>query len=318
MSGFASETPVVGVRDSGGGTRRGNQSGGGRAAHERVRFRYVWPSMIIHLMCLGVIWTGVSWTAAAVAGALFVGRMFVITGWYHRYFSHRTFKTHRATQAVFAFLGTTTAQRGPIWWAAHHREHHRHSDEEPDIHSPGIRGFIYAHMGWFNSDRGMATHEAAVPDWLKVPEIRWIDRNHLIGPLSLAVAMFGLGEALRAWVPGLGTDGWQMLVWGFAISTTLLYHGTFTINSLAHMFGSRRFPTTDDSRNNLLLALLTLGEGWHNNHHYHPGSARQGFYWWEIDVTYYVLKAMSWVGLVWDLNPVPERVYAAAERARGG
>lgn len=275
------------------------------------------PSLVIHAMCLGVIWTGISWTAAIVALMLFLGRMFIITAFYHRYFSHRTFRVHRLTQALAAFLGTTCAQRGPIWWAAHHREHHRHSDTEPDIHSPGLRGLIYAHMGWFNSDRGMMTMWRAVPDWQKVPELLWIERHHLLGPLTLAGLMFGLGWGLERWAPELGTSGLQMLVWGFAISTTLLYHATFTINSLAHMFGSRRFNTTDDSRNNWLLALLTLGEGWHNNHHYYPGSARQGFYWWEFDPTYYVLRLLKLVGLVWDINPVPSRVYAAADRAKG-
>jgi stearoyl-CoA desaturase (delta-9 desaturase) len=284
------------------------------APEERVRVRHVLPSMVIHAMCLGVIWVGFSWVAAGVAAALFLGRMFIITAFYHRYFSHRTFRVHRVTQALAAFAGTTCAQRGPIWWAAHHREHHRHSDHEPDIHSPGLRGVIYAHMGWFNSDRGMKTMWPAVPDWQKVPELLWIERNHLIGPIVLGLAMFGLGAILERFAPGLGTSGWQMLVWGFAISTTLLYHATFTINSLAHMFGSRRFATADDSRNNWLLAVLTLGEGWHNNHHYYPGSARQGFYWWEFDPTYYVLRLLGMVGLVWDINPVPSRVYAAAER----
>lgn len=270
------------------------------------------PYLSIHALCLGVIWVGWSWTAVGVAAALYLGRMFVITGFYHRYFSHRTFKMHRATQAVFAFLGTTTAQRGPIWWASHHRDHHRHSDQEPDIHSPVIHKLLWSHMGWFLSDAGLSMNKKAVPDLLKVPELRWIDRFHMAGPLALAAGAFLLGWGLQAWAPGLGTNGPQMFVWAFAISTALLYHGTFTINSLAHMFGSRRFRTKDDSRNNFLLALITLGEGWHNNHHHYPGTARQGFYWWEFDPTYYGLWVLEKLGIVWELRRVPAHVYAAA------
>jgi stearoyl-CoA desaturase (delta-9 desaturase) len=213
---------------------------------------------------------------------------------------------------VFAFLGTTTAQRGPIWWASHHREHHRHSDQEPDIHSPVIHKLLWSHMGWFLSDAGLSMNKKAVPDLLKVPELRWIDRFHMAGPLALAAAAFLLGWALAVWAPGLGTNGPQMFVWAFAISTALLYHGTFTINSLAHMFGSRRFRTKDDSRNNFLLALITLGEGWHNNHHHYPGTARQGFYWWEFDPTYYGLWVLEKLGIVWELRRVPAHVYAAS------
>lgn len=275
------------------------------------------PYISIHLLCLGVLWVGWSWAAVGVAAAAYLIRMFVITAFYHRYFSHRTFRTHRVTQFLFAFLGTTSAQRGPIWWAAHHREHHRHSDEPPDKHSPVQHGIVWSHMGWFLSDEGMRTNAKAVPDLLKLPELRWIDRYHLVGPLALAGFMFALGWALERWSPGLGTSGWQMFVWGFAVSTTVLYHGTFTINSLAHRFGTRRFETRDDSRNNFWLSLITLGEGWHNNHHYYPGAARQGFYWWEVDPTYYVLLAMERLGVVWDVRRVPSRVLAAAGRGDG-
>lgn len=269
-------------------------------------------------MCVGLIWVGVSWVAVLVCAGLFFGRMFIITAFYHRYFSHRTFRMHRLTQFVIAFLGTTTAQRGPVWWAAHHRDHHRHSDEEDDIHSPHQHGLLWSHMGWFLSDHGKHTNWKAVPDWAKFPELVWLERWHLLGPLVLMGGMFVLGALLEAVAPGLGTNGWQMFVWGFAVSTTLLYHATFTINSIAHTHGSRRFNTGDDSRNNWLLALLTLGEGWHNNHHYFPGSARQGFYWWEIDISYYLLRGMQMIGMIWDLRPVPERVYEAAERHRAG
>ncbi len=279
-----------------------------------VRCLNTLPFISIHAIGLGVIWVGWSPAAVIVCGGLFLLRMFIITAFYHRYFSHRAFKTHRVTQLLAATIGTTCAQRGPVWWAAHHRDHHRHSDHEPDIHSPRIHGLVWSHMIWFLTEAGFKTNWRAVPDWARYRELVWVERLHLLGPIGLALSMAALGWALQAWVPSLETGPVQMLVWGFAISTVLLYHTTFTINSLAHMIGSRRFETNDDSRNNLVLAILTFGEGWHNNHHYFPGSARQGFYWWEVDLTYYVLRALSWTGLVWDLNPVPHRVYEAARR----
>jgi len=287
-----------------------------RSGDLRVRALGTVPFISIHLIALGAIWAGVSWVAVVVCVGLVLARMFVITAFYHRYFSHRAFKTHRVTQFVFAFLGTTCAQRGPVWWAAHHREHHRKSDQEGDIHSPHVFDVVWSHMGWFLSVAGFRTDWSNVPDWGKYPELVWLEKWHLVGPLTLMAAMFALGVALEAWAPALGTSGWQMFVWGFGVSTVLLYHSTFTINSLAHLFGSRRFDTKDESRNNWALALLTFGEGWHNNHHFYPGSARQGFYWWELDLTYLALRLMEKLGLVWDLNPVPARVYEAAERAR--
>jgi stearoyl-CoA desaturase (delta-9 desaturase) len=308
---------MAGMVDVGGSAAAGvgvvGEGGVARGGGSRIRLSNVVPYLSIHAICLGAIWTGWSWAAVGVCAALFLVRMFVITGFYHRYFSHRTFKAGRIVQFIAAFIGTTTAQRGPIWWAAHHRNHHRHSDEPPDLHSPRLFGLFWSHMGWFLSDDGFKTDWKQVPDWAKVRELVWLDKWHLIGPLTLAFGTYGLGAALGAFAPTLGTSGWQMFVWGFGISTTLLYHSTFTINSLAHTIGSRRFATSDDSRNNFVLALLTLGEGWHNNHHHFPGSARQGFYWWEIDPTYYALRGMQAVGLISGLRPVPARVYRDAE-----
>jgi stearoyl-CoA desaturase (delta-9 desaturase) len=129
----------------------------------------------------------------------------------------------------------------------------------------------------------------------------------------MGVSLFGFGVLLNSLFPALGTSGFQMLVWGFFISTTILYHGTFTVNSLAHRWGSRRFRTTDDSRNNLFIALITLGEGWHNNHHRYLSSERQGFYWWEIDVSHYILTMLSWMGIVWELKTPPKSIYEEAK-----
>lgn len=268
----------------------------------------------IHLACFAALWVGFSWVALAVCLALYVIRMFAITGIYHRYFSHRSYQTSRVMQFLFAFLGCTAAQKGPIWWASHHRHHHRHSDTEEDIHSPIVQGIYFAHVGWVLSSQFVEPRLDLVKDLTKYPELRMLEKYNVVPAILLAVATFFLGVWLQAAYPQLGTSGPQMLVWGFFISTVLLYHGTFCINSFTHLIGKRRFPSNDHSRNNLFLALITLGEGWHNNHHYYPGSERQGFYWWEIDISHYILTVMSWVGLVWDLRTPPARVYEAAEK----
>jgi stearoyl-CoA desaturase (delta-9 desaturase) len=263
------------------------------------------PFFLVHAICLFAFAVGFSWVAFSVGVALYVLRMFAITGFYHRYFSHRTFKTSRAGQFIFGLLGASAAQRGPIWWAAHHRHHHHHSDRPEDVHSPVQHGFWWSHMGWFLSKKYFAADLSRVKDLLKYPELRFLDRFDVIVPTVLGVAVFLLGVLLKHVAPGLGTSGWQMLIWGFFISTVALYHGTYTINSLSHVFGRQRYRTGDTSRNNLLLAIITLGEGWHNNHHHYPATARQGFYWWEIDVTFYLLKVLSFFGLIWDVRPVP-------------
>jgi stearoyl-CoA desaturase (delta-9 desaturase) len=273
------------------------------------------PFIGVHLACLGVIWTGWSPVALAVAVGLYFLRMFAITGFYHRYFSHRSFRASRPAQFVFALLGASAAQRGPIWWAAHHRAHHAHPDEPADIHSPVQHGFWWSHMGWFLSRHHYDADPRRVRDLLRFPELKWLDDNDFVVPVALALLLFLAGAALERWAPGLGTDAWQMLVWGFFVSTVALYHGTYTINSLAHRFGRRRFDTGDESRNSFWLALITLGEGWHNNHHHYPVSARQGFYWWEVDLTYYGLKLLAALGLVRDLKPVPDSVLARGRKS---
>ena len=273
------------------------------------------PFLGLHLACLGVIWVGWSPFAVFFALALYFVRMFAITGFYHRYFSHKTFKTSRAFQFVFALWGNSAVQRGPLWWAAHHRLHHKHSDQEEDVHSPHHNSFWWSHIGWIMSKANFATHLNQVPELAKFPELRFLDRFDSLVPLALFAGSFGLGALLDYLAPGLGTSGLQLLVWT-VISTVVLFHGTCTINSLSHMFGWRRFETKDKSRNNPLLALITLGEGWHNNHHHYPATVRQGFKWWEYDVTYYTLRVMSWCGIIWDLKPVPIAVMQGARRRR--
>lgn len=272
---------------------------------DRIDWLRAVPFIALHLACLGVFWVGVSPVALGVAAALYALRMFALTGFYHRYFSHRSFRTSRAVQFVFAAIGACCVQRGPLWWASHHRSHHAHADTALDPHSPGLTGFLWSHMGWFLTPRAFPAQWARIRDLSKYPELRWLDRYDIAMPVALAVLLFGLGALLERIAPTWGTSGMQMLVWGFFVSTVVLFHATVTINSLAHRFGARRYDTRDDSRNNPWLALITFGEGWHNNHHFYPGSARQGFHWWEIDLTWYGLRLMAALGLVWDLKPVP-------------
>ncbi|KAB7777442.1 hypothetical protein NB699_000669 [Xanthomonas sacchari] len=286
------------------------------ARADRIDWLRAAPYIGLHLACLSVFWVGVSWFAVGMAVAMYAVRMFALTGFYHRYFAHRAFKTSRPVQFLFAAIGATCVQRGPLWWAAHHRNHHRHTDTPADPHSPRQHGFWWSHSGWFLTPRGFRTDWEAIPDLRRFPELRFLDRFDLLLPVLLALALFLLGEWLQQHVPQLGTDGPQLLVWGFFVSTVALFHATFTINSLAHRFGSRRFDTRDDSRNNLWLALLTFGEGWHNNHHFFPGAARQGFRWWELDLTWYGLKALSWTRVIRELKPVPAGLVRAQARAR--
>jgi stearoyl-CoA desaturase (delta-9 desaturase) len=271
-------------------------------------FIRVIPFLALHLACLAALYTGVSAFAVIFALVFFLIRMFAITAFYHRYFAHKTFKTGRVAQFFFAVLGASAAQRGPLWWAAHHRHHHQHSDTENDLHSPHHRGFLWSHIGWFTCDAGFAMDTRKVRDWMKFPELRFINRFDSLVPALTGVAIYVLGEALSVWAPELGTNGLQLLTWGFFISTVVLFHATVSINSLSHVWGKRRFDTSDNSRNNPWLALLTLGEGWHNNHHRWPQSVRQGFRWYEIDITWYGLWLLARLGIVWDLNPIPRHI----------
>jgi stearoyl-CoA desaturase (delta-9 desaturase) len=264
--------------------------------------------LLMHLACLLAVWTGVSTTAFVVCLTLYVVRMFAITAGFHRLFAHRSYRTGRVFQFLMAFIGTASYQKGPLWWSAHHRRHHLYTDEEQDLHSPITRTFWQSHVGWFLTRESQATDWKLISNLTKYGDLRFLDRYYSLPPALLAASMFLLGAALERYAPSLGTSGWQMLVWGFFVSTVLLYHGTFTVNSLAHIFGSRRYATEDNSRNNLFVAIITLGEGWHNNHHHYPSSERQGFYWWEVDFSHYTLRALSWIGVVWDLRTPPSSI----------
>lgn len=273
---------------------------------ESIDWIRVVPFIILHVSPIAVLWVGWSETALLFCLVTFTLRMFAITAFYHRYFSHRTYRTSRALQFLFAVFGATACQRGPLWWAAIHRKHHRFADSPADPHS-AARGLFWSHMGWFLSRRHFATDYRYVKDLARFPELVWIDRFDVAATALFAFGVYVAGLILEIWVPDANTTALQVLVWGYFVSTLVLIHASLLINSLNHTIGTRRYPTRCSSRNNLWLALLTLGEGWHNNHHHYPNAARQGFFWWELDVTYYVLRCMAWCGLIWDLKEVPER-----------
>jgi stearoyl-CoA desaturase (delta-9 desaturase) len=221
----------------------------------------------------------------------------------HRYFSHRTYSTSRAFQFVLALLATTTVQQGALWWASMHRHHHRTSDQPEDFHSPLQRGFWFAHLGWVFSPRAQRMDWDGIKDFSGFPELRWLNRYFMAVQGGFAAVLIAVG-------------GMHALVWGLLVSTVLLWKCTYCINSLTHVLGHRRFPTRDSSGNSLGLALITFGEGWHNNHHYYPGSMMQGFYWWQVDATGYVIRALAAVGLVWGIRKAPPEVLAMGRRRR--
>ena len=274
------------------------------------------PFLGLHLACFAVIWVGWSWFAVGWAVALYALRMLAITGFYHRYFSHKSFKTSRGFQLVLAVAGNSAAQRGPLWWAGHHRHHHQASDQPEDVHSPKHHGLLWSHVGWILSRPNFRTRLEHVPDLARFAELRFLDRFDSLVPAVLIGAACALGAALDAWAPMLGVTALQLGVWTL-ISTVVLFHGTFTINSLSHLFGSRRFETPDTSRNNPLLAAITMGEGWHNNHHHSPRSARSGLAFYEFDPTWWMLIGLAKLGLIWDLHPVPVHVMERARIGRG-
>ncbi len=263
--------------------------------HDDIVYPSAIPFVIVHLACFAAFFTGVSATSLWLCFGLYWLRMFGVTAGYHRYFSHKAYSTSRAFQFVLALLAQSTAQKSVLWWAAKHRHHHLFSDTEHDVHSPRHTGFFYSHLGWIFASRHDHADLTKVQDFTKYPELMWLHRREVAPAVGLGALCFLI-------------DGWTGLVVGFCWSTVLVYHGTFCINSLAHVHGDKRYVTGDDSRNNWWLAIITMGEGWHNNHHAYQSSVRQGFRWYEYDATFYILKALSWVGIVWGLKTPPEAV----------
>jgi stearoyl-CoA desaturase (delta-9 desaturase) len=258
--------------------------------------------VLIHLACLLTLFTGVNTTDLVLCFSMVFVRMFGITGGYHRYFAHRTYRTSRAFQFVLALIGCSSLQKGPLWWAGGHRRHHRYADQPGDMHSPK-RGFWYAHQLWIFDPAWGPTEVDRIRDFARYPELVWMNQWHLVPTTAAAVLCYAIG-------------GFSGLIWGFFVGTVVLLHLTYSINSLAHIWGTRRYETTDTSRNNWLLGILTLGEGWHNNHHHYMTSTRQGFFWWEIDVTYYILRGLAALGIVWDLREPPADVRSSGLTAR--
>ena len=260
--------------------------------HSDIVYPSAIPFVIVHLACIAAIWTGITWQAVVIGIVLYWVRIFAIGAGYHRYFSHRAYATSRVFQFILAVLSQSTAQKSVLWWAAKHRHHHLHSDTEHDVHSPRHKGFFYSHVGWIFAKRHSKTDLVKIADFARFPELMWLHRLELLPAIVLGVLCWLIG-------------GWSGLIVGFFWSTVVLYHATFCINSLAHVLGRKRYVTGDDSRNNWLLAFFTMGEGWHNNHHACQSSVRQGFRWWEFDPTFYILKALSWLRIVWDLKRPP-------------
>jgi stearoyl-CoA desaturase (Delta-9 desaturase) len=268
------------------------------------------PFALVHLGALAVFLVGWSWAAIICAAVTYIARALGITVFYHRGFAHRAFTMRRWVQFSGAWVGASAAQRGPLWWVGTHRIHHRYTDRPGDPHSPVVDGFFYSHVGWLFRKPVLAP--ARVDDLAQFSELRFVDRFHYLAAISVMVSTFVAGVVLNAIDPALHTSGWQMLVWGFFVSTTLLYHATFAVNSLAHQFGKRRFDTKDDSRNNAIVSLLTMGEGWHNNHHRYPVSARQGLTLFEFDPSWWTIRAMASLGWVRNLRAVPAAVWKEA------
>ena len=254
------------------------------------------PFILLHVAALvGLFYFKPNKTLILLCIGSYYLRMFAITAGYHRYFAHRSFKTSRLFQFFLAFLGTTATQKGVLWWASHHRHHHRYSDQENDVHSPVKDTFLWSHVLWILSSKWNETDHNQVRDFKQFKELQFLNNHFFIPVIIYSAILYCMG-------------GIQFFFWGYVVSTVLLWHGTFLVNSVAHLWGSKRYKSGDDSRNNLFIALLTLGEGWHNNHHFYMSSTRQGFFWWEIDISYLILKVLSSFGIVWDIREPPEKI----------
>jgi len=254
----------------------------------------LFPFIAIHLAVAGIFFVETTWTALILCAVAYSFRVWALTAGFHRYFAHRSYKTSRWFQFVIGSIGSASLQRGPIWWAGEHRHHHRFSDHDGDPHSPIKNSVFWSHVGWVMARGESNTDWQGMRDWAMYPELKWLDRFHWIPGALWGVATYAIG-------------GWPGVFWGFFLSTVLVYHVTFCVNSVCHLFGYRRYQTTDMSRNNWIVAILTFGEGWHNNHHHYQSSARQGFAWYEIDISYISLRVLSWFGIVWDVREPTER-----------
>jgi stearoyl-CoA desaturase (Delta-9 desaturase) len=230
-----------------------------------------------------------------------------VTVGFHRLFTHRSFKTTSSMRMLLGALGSAAVEGPMIEWVSNHRKHHQFSDQPGDPHSPhvdrgggwrgALAGLFHAHVGWIFKGGAMASEERYAKDLLADPVARFVDRMFLLWVLAGLAFPFGLGVALTGTIAG-GLTG---LLWGGAVRLFFVHHATFSINSLCHFFGRRRFVTYDESRNLLWLALPTLGEAWHNNHHAFPTSARHGLRWWQLDPSAWLIAGLERFGLAWDV-----------------
>jgi stearoyl-CoA desaturase (delta-9 desaturase) len=256
--------------------------------------------VIMHLACLGVFLVGFSWPALWVAIAMYVIRGMGVTTGYHRLLAHRSYKTNRFIQFVVATAGGLAMQGGPLWWVAHHRAHHRDTDKEGDIHSPVTKGMWQSHMGWMMSNEAFHEQGSNSRDLFKYPELKFLQRHYVWILVLQMLGLYALGSLLSLWYPDTSINGLQCLVWGFFVSTVFLWHVTFSVNSVCHRWGSQDYDSNDASTNNWIIGILGFGEGWHNNHHFYPSSARHGLKWWQVDVTWILIRGLCLVGLASD------------------
>jgi stearoyl-CoA desaturase (delta-9 desaturase) len=244
----------------------------------------------LHVACLAALVVGVDAQALTVLAVTYAVRCFGVAAGFHRYFSHRAFRTGRGFQLTLALAGTLAMQGGVLWWASTHRRHHAVADTPADVHSPHHHGFLYSHCGWALDPANHGVDVRLVRDLARFPELVWLDRWRFLPPAVLAVGLYALGP--------------RVFVWGFLVSTVALYHATLATGSFSHRVGGyRNFETRDDSRNNRVIALLMLGEGWHNNHHHRPRAALHGWRRSELDPIGGGLRLLAAAGLVWDLRP---------------
>ncbi len=256
------------------------------------------------IAAIPLLWNSlVGWTDVAIMVGVYLATAFGITIGYHRLLTHRAFETYRPVKYLFAILGSMAVQGPVIGWVADHRKHHAHTDEEGDPHSPhvgdgsGLRGLYHAHVGWLFEDHGVAEARRYAPDLLEDPGMRFISR-HFVWWVVLGLAIpFALGYAIG------GTLDAALLAffWGGLVRVFFVHHVTWSINSVCHFFGQRRFATDDRSTNVAWLALPSLGEAWHHNHHAFPRAAVQGMRWWEVDISGLTIKAMKRVHLAWNV-----------------
>jgi stearoyl-CoA desaturase (Delta-9 desaturase) len=280
------------------------------------------PFIALGIVCWQVWSDLLRWSDVAVFLIMYVLTGLGVTVGFHRHLTHRSFKTSRPVRGLLAVLGSVAIEGPVISWVADHRKHHAYSDQEGDPHSPhvghgggfrgALKGLAHAHVGWLFIHTHRGARKRYAPDLIEDPVISFVDRTFLVWALGGFVAAFGLGYAIGGTLDAALTG----LLWGAGVRMLVVHHVTYSINSLCHFFGRRRFPTDDESRNLFWLAPFTFGESWHNNHHAFPTSAEHGMRRWEFDPSALVIRGLERLGLVWDVVRIdPERQARKAEAA---